>query len=263
VIYDHQLVLFSKGAFRVEIEGREHLCPADSYIIIPPGRWHTTWNIGNQVGCRHWSHFDWNYQGAYDSTPLLTYHPARPISRLYRQAPSLVPSPIFHGRIPQPQKVYDLHERLCQMQMLGNDHDKLASRALLLELLIHLLHAPDERTVSKAPRSWLAYQVRERLKDAVEKGGDVPPIRSMLEEFRLSYAHLCRRFRAEYGIAPLKYVQSLRISRARLLLRDTTMNISEIAAKAGFNDLAYFSQLFRRMTGMKPTTYRAKLKSCR
>lgn len=258
VIYDHQLVLFSQGRFRVEIEGKEFIGSPGRFIIIPPGRWHTTWNVGDRAGHRHWSHFDWVYRGPYGDAPLLTYHPARPDPRLYRGAPDVVPPSIFHGSIAMPQRAYDLHERLSQMQMLGSDHDQLASRALLLELLIHLLHGPDERPALKNRQSWLAHQVRERLREAVEKGGEVPPVQRMLEEFRYSYAHLCRLFRAEYGIAPLKYVHALRISRAKLLMRDTRMSISEIARRVGFNDLAYFSQLFRKMAGQTPTAFRAR-----
>jgi AraC-like DNA-binding protein len=92
----------------------------------------------------------------------------------------------------------------------------------------------------------------------VEDRGEIPPIQSMLSEFRYSYAHLCRLFRMEYGISPLKYVHALRIDRAKLLLRDTTLNVSEIAAKIGFRDLSYFCQLFRKMTGHAPSTYRIK-----
>jgi AraC-like DNA-binding protein len=155
-----------------------------------------------------------------------------------------------------PERVYDLHDRLQQRQALGNRHDRFASRALLLELLIHLLDSEEKPDVSGNRHSWLASRVRERLKTAVEDRGDIPPIQSMLSEFRYSYAHLCRLFHAEYGISPLKYVHALRIDRARLLLRDTTLSVSEIAAKIGFRDLSYFCQLFRKMTGYTPLHYR-------
>lgn len=261
IIYDHELVLFSKGSFRVEIEGKEYVCPSNSFIIIPPGHWHATWNTGSENGHRYWSHFDWRYGGPYGDTPILTYHPATPYPRLYRSAPDFVPTNIFHGDIPSPQRAYDLIERICNLQLLGAEHDKLTSRALLLELLIHLLDARDEPPSSTQRQSWLAHQVRERLKQAVEKGGDVPSIQTMLEEFHYSYAHLCRLFRIEYGIAPLKYIHALRVSRAKLLMRDTSLTISEIAFKVGFNDLAYFSELFRKMTGSTPKVYRTSIKN--
>jgi len=259
VIYDHQLVLFTKGRFRVEISGKDYDCPASSFIIIPPGEWHITWNVGQGTGERHWSHFDWVYQGAHTDVPGVTFHPAKPKSALYRLAPQYVPQTILHGRVPSPEQVQDLHDRLQQRQALGNRHDRFASRGLLLELLIHLLDVEESPAPAKYRHSWLASRVRERLKTAVEDQGDIPPIQSMLAEFHYSYAHLCRLFHTEYGISPLKYVHALRIDRAKLLLRDTTLNISEIAGKIGFRDVSYFCQLFRKMTGHAPLTYRNKI----
>jgi len=258
VIYDHELVLFTKGRFRVEILGKNYDCPASSFIIIPPGAWHITWNVGQVTGERLWSHFDWVYQRPNANAPGITFHPARPKSWFYRTAPAFIPRTILHGTIRTPGQVYDLHDRLQQRQTLGSRHDRFASRALLLELLIHLLDVEEKPAVSTNRHSWLASRVRERLKTAVEDRGDIPPIQSMLSEFHYSYAHLCRLFRMEYGISPLKYVHALRIDRAKLLLRDTTLNVSEIAAKIGFRDLSYFCQLFRKMTGAAPLAYRIK-----
>lgn len=258
VIYDHELVLFTKGRFRVEVSGKDYDCPAMSFIIVPPGAWHITWNVGNETGERLWSHFDWVYQGPPANGPGITFHPAKPQSQFYRPAPAFVPRSILHGAIRAPEQVYDLHDRLQQRQTLGSRHDRFASRAVLLELLIHLLDDDEKTPVSTDRHSWLASRVRERLKTAVEERGEIPPIQSMLAEFRYSYAHLCRLFRMEYGISPLKYVHALRIDRAKLLLRDTTLNVSEIAAKIGFRDLSYFCQLFRKMTGYAPSTYRIK-----
>lgn len=260
VIYDHELVLFSEGCCRIEIENREYDCPANSFIIIPPGRWHATWNVGRGPTRRHWSHFDWAYAGPHENTPILTYHPAKPRPAFYRPAPAFVPHTILHGKIPAPARAYDLMDRLCQTQLFDGKHEKLASRAVLLDLLIQLLDEPEVVSEPHQRSSWLARQVRERLKDAVDQGGDVPSIKQIFGEFHYTYAHLCRLFRAEFGIPPLKYMQALRISRAKLLMRDTQLNISEIAQRMNFDDLAYFSKLFRQMTGQTPTAYRSRLK---
>jgi AraC-like DNA-binding protein len=186
----------------------------------------------------------------------MTFHPAKPRRSEFRKAPDFVPSPVFHGAIPNPQPAFDLFDRLFQTQHFGDPHDQLAGRALLLELLIQLL---DERVKPAHPEKrglHLASLVRTQLKNAVESGEPIPSIRQMLEKSRYSYAHLCRLFHAEYGIPPLKYVHMLRIDRAKLLLNDTTLGVSEIAYRVGFNDPVYFSELFRKMTGASPSDYR-------
>ncbi|MDD5706572.1 MAG: AraC family transcriptional regulator [Kiritimatiellae bacterium] len=257
VIYDYELVLFSQGTMRVEVEGKSYACPADTFIIIPPGMKHTSWNIGSGKGHRHWTHFEWDYRGPYGNTPLSTYHPAKADASLYRTAPAFVPPGVLHGKISSPQRAYDLHERIRSLHHVGGEHEKLASRALLLELLIHLLYRPEEPGAPKGNRSWLMHRVRERLKDAVESGAPMPPITVMLEEFHYTYAHLCRLFHAEYGIAPIQYVHALRISRAKLLMSDTSLSLAEIAYRVGFRDPAYFTQRFRKLTGMTPSAFRS------
>jgi AraC-like DNA-binding protein len=256
VIYDHELVLIGRGTFRTEIDGREYLCPENSFIIIPPGQWEATWNIGAVTGRRSWCHFDWAYVDGWDSLPLMTYHPAKPRRSLFRKAPDFVPRRILQGTIHRPDLAFDLFERLFQRQNLGDRHDQLLSRSLLLELLIHLLNPRAEKRLAKRVTLHLADRVRKQLKNAVESGSPIPSIRAMLEKSRYSYAHLCRLFHAQYGITPLKYVHTLRIDRAKLLLRDTSFGISEIVYRVGFNDPVYFSQLFRRITGSSPSRYR-------
>jgi AraC-like DNA-binding protein len=51
----------------------------------------------------------------------------------------------------------------------------------------------------------------------------------------------------------------LRMSRARRLLKaDITMSIGDVAQKCGFEDMAYFSRLFKQMYQETPSQYRKK-----
>ena len=57
-------------------------------------------------------------------------------------------------------------------------------------------------------------------------------------------------------MAPLNYLQSLRIAGARELLRHSNLSVGDIAWQHGIQDVSYFSQLFRRHCGMSPLEYR-------
>ena len=63
---------------------------------------------------------------------------------------------------------------------------------------------------------------------------------------------LCREF---CGAGPNDYLISLRIERARALIREGSMNFTEIARETGFGSLHYFSRVFRARTGQTPTQY--------
>ena len=67
---------------------------------------------------------------------------------------------------------------------------------------------------------------------------------------------LNRRFNLATGLSPQAYLQSLRFNHAKELLRHSNLGIAEIAWQLGLQDASYFSQLFRRHSGMSPLRYR-------
>ena len=75
----------------------------------------------------------------------------------------------------------------------------------------------------------------------------------------LSQAQLFRLFQAQLHTTPIQYRNLLRIKRARKMLSDWELSIGEIAANLGFENLYYFSRLFRRCTGVSPTQYRHRV----
>jgi signal transduction histidine kinase/DNA-binding LacI/PurR family transcriptional regulator/AraC-like DNA-binding protein len=71
--------------------------------------------------------------------------------------------------------------------------------------------------------------------------------------------YLSRVFRQELGLSPWEYLHRYRIKQAIELLRQTNDSITEIALQVGFPDPAYFSRIFRKVTGMAPSAYREHL----
>lgn len=68
--------------------------------------------------------------------------------------------------------------------------------------------------------------------------------------------YLTRVFGRELGISPWDYLTRYRIARARELLHSSLDSVSAIGRRVGFPDPAYFSRVFRRVTGMSPSAYR-------
>jgi len=76
------------------------------------------------------------------------------------------------------------------------------------------------------------------------------------EGIGVSEDYLSRVFNRELGISPWDYLNRYRISQAKELLRQTHHSISHIGRRVGFSDPAYFSRVFRRITGTSPRAYR-------
>jgi AraC-like DNA-binding protein len=77
----------------------------------------------------------------------------------------------------------------------------------------------------------------------------------------LSHCHFITRFHAETGCSPLEYHRRERMERAKPLLADAALEIKEIAARLGFPCAFHFSKLFRRIVGLSPTAWRARVLS--
>lgn len=80
------------------------------------------------------------------------------------------------------------------------------------------------------------------------------------QEAGLSRFHFCRLFHREVGVPFHDYLHEVRITRAKLLLADHLLTVTEVAYTVGFNDLSHFDRTFRRMVGRSPTEYRRSMR---
>jgi YesN/AraC family two-component response regulator len=71
--------------------------------------------------------------------------------------------------------------------------------------------------------------------------------------------YFCKIFRKFTGINFTDYVARLRIERAKNLLLNPNLRISEIAFEVGFQSLTHFNRVFKRILGQSPTDYRQQL----
>ena len=255
IIYDHELVLFREAEFLLEVEGRSYPCPPGSFAIVPPGRWHTSYNVDGRHGHRQWCHFDWIPGDGREETPVMTFHPDSPVRDRLRQPPAAVPAALLHGPIRLPGRVAKLAERLIEQQRSGAERERLLSRTTLFELLVELLLPEEPRLPTHAATERLAARVRRLLDETAARPGPIPAMVPLLETLGRSYAHLCRLFRREYGIAPLRYVHAARMGRARLLLAEGHLGVAETAYRLGYEDPGHFARVFRSVTGRTPSAF--------
>jgi len=74
----------------------------------------------------------------------------------------------------------------------------------------------------------------------------------------MSPRNFIRRFKHATGDSPLNYVQKLRIAAAKRLLENDHRTVQEISDAVGYQDVAFFRQLFQRHTGVSPSVYQKK-----
>lgn len=79
---------------------------------------------------------------------------------------------------------------------------------------------------------------------------------SSLVHFNKSY--LIERFKEIWGVPPMKYVNWMRVERAKELLTTTNATITDISREVGFQSIHYFSRFFKGKENMTPQDYRTK-----
>ena len=78
-------------------------------------------------------------------------------------------------------------------------------------------------------------------------------VEALASSVGISVSYFRRLFQEVYGCPPMQYIINLRIEHARDLLLSQEVNVTEAAHLSGFNDIYYFSRLFKKKTGLTPS----------
>lgn len=79
---------------------------------------------------------------------------------------------------------------------------------------------------------------------------------SLAEKVHFDKSYLTARFKESLGTSPIRYVNHIRIERAKTLLATTDDSITQIAKTVGFSSVHYFSRYFKEKEGITPNEYR-------
>lgn len=91
----------------------------------------------------------------------------------------------------------------------------------------------------------------------LDQSYDTPiTIDELSREVALSPYYLIRTFRRVYKQTPHQYLVAQRIAKAKELLRNSDLSITEICMTVGFESLGSFSSLFSKVAGISPSAYR-------
>lgn len=83
-------------------------------------------------------------------------------------------------------------------------------------------------------------------------------IKQLLTQVPVSRSALFRRFKEQLGHSPKEELTRVRLEHAKGLLRNTTLSVATVAARAGYNEAKHFIAIFRRATAVTPLRYRKR-----
>ena len=97
------------------------------------------------------------------------------------------------------------------------------------------------------------YEIAEFIKSV---SPDKLSLDLLCKEFNFSKNHIINTFKKEFGVTPIKYINDLKLKRAKYLLEVTSDTLESISLKSGFNDYSHFYKLFYRENGLSPSIWR-------
>ena len=83
----------------------------------------------------------------------------------------------------------------------------------------------------------------------------------VVEHVHVSRFYFCKLFKKATGLTLTEYVSHVRVEKAKTLLVDPSLRISEVVYAAGFGSIPNFNSVFKRIVGMPPTEYRETLRT--
>lgn len=134
------------------------------------------------------------------------------------------------------------HKSMTTMLEIFSQHLALVSNQIMVRQ-----QAPEPPMIAKAK----AY-IEEHQSEPIS-------LKDVARAVNTSTFYFCKVFKKTTGINFTDYVSRIRIEKAKNLALNPNLRISEIAFEVGFQSLTHFNRVFKRITGMSPTEYRAQL----
>lgn len=119
----------------------------------------------------------------------------------------------------------------------------------ILQAIIERLTSAPEPAKSAPIYTRICEYVEEHLSEDI-------PISQIARDLHLSVYYLSHVFKSETGTTVTEYRNELRMTRAKLLLKNTDLRISQIACEVGFGSASYFTETFTRTERISPQKYR-------
>lgn len=141
--------------------------------------------------------------------------------------------------------------RACEEKWLGWELEAVGFMSLLFGIVKK--NAKPEKSVAgikdaEFGKCTMTYIIENYQSDATS--------RTASEALHMNHSYFCRLFKKTFGTCFANYILAYRLERAQIYLRCSSLSVTEIAFKVGFNNCSYFGKAFKERFGISPLSYR-------
>lgn len=242
-----EIIFVDKGYLQVNVGGVDReLCPGQVLIVNP-----------RQLHLMSTEDLAVSYHALLFPLELISFQSAddleqtvlRPLRTGQRRFPTLVPESVLTV------ENMDLLHRVVQINKQKTPMYQLETRLLLLQFFMELLRAAplekaDTDEAGKMQREMLEY-IRMHYRSRIS-------LEDLAQQFHLSPKYLSRYFKEHFHLTLSEYIGHLRMSRARELLENTDLSVTEVAVESGFSGVSFFIRSFTEQNGCSPLKWRKR-----
>ena len=219
----------SEGVFNYSVEHNEYSVPAGSIILIPCG----LSKKGRVPEKQNVTTYSLHFTG-----PLP--------EELDKDVPALLEGHLF------PDLIHNFRS-ICRIRLLNEKHAELELTGNLFIILSRFVqYTKKYSTTLPDPR------IQKVIQYITTHPEENVHVSSLAKETGISAAYMGSLFRQQTGKTIRNYANEMKIRKAIQLFSYPEMTISEIAYQCGFDDLFYFSKVFKQVSGLPPREYRKK-----
>jgi len=223
------------GEACLSINGQVYNTGPGSIILVPPNTKHDHYKVDNNETTFLWWHFKFNVASVVDAIkimklPLVSY-------------------------LSNKERFEEAFYRFCNSYQLNSLSSLLMHRACGLELMALLIEElVSDSSISmenNIPDTFL--QIFYEITDL--NSTDIS-LKYLSQKYHMNANYISNRFKKYFGITPIAMRHKLVFERAKVMLRTTSLSISDIAETLGFDSTFSFTHFFTTNAGMSPSSFR-------
>lgn len=223
---------FSNGSFETKICEDKFVCEKGQSLLIPPGTAHSQKSgfDGDDGIC-----MCWQISPVKDEVSQDTYHFLKTINH-----PCIKP--------------LDVNIKILS----GLGENTYINCSVFLHFVLSIYDKWQINSEKHTPKQLISNQAIIYMEEYMQNQITAIDIAKALN---MSYRNLARIFKQETGVSVIEKLNELRINKAKKLLTETNISISKIAEQVGFENIYYFSNIFKKYMRTSPKKFRETAKN--
>lgn len=228
-----KIYFIREGAGKISIEGVTYDPKPGQLIVIPQGKRHSFDSSGAGRYKKYYCHFKAN-AGTYSLFDVIDC--------------------AYMITVADENKVVELFENLLAHEQEETVHGSLMKKSEVLRLLAVFLEQTEIRGTHLRASS---LTMMNRIADYIDTHVDqMLTVEALAQKANLHPSYFCQLFKKTLGMSPVRYINHVRMEKAKKMLSQTDLLVGQIAERTGFLNVYYFSTSFKKQMDMTPSNYR-------